>query len=224
MTDTSIAEKIREKKKLFLVREQIIINSARDLLIAQPIDKITVSEIAKKASIGKGTIYKHFQTKDEILVRIMVDYEKGISAELEKGLERAKEGDPGAVSKAYFESRLANPSVDRLVQKLEDRLCDTEGVKDQMREFYQIRRSHEESLKSVVSDLISKGILEDVPPHFHYLSCWALAQGAIELFFNKTWGDLDDMSQLLGYITSIGVTMGNKGQYHSKGDKKPFKN
>ena len=43
--------------------------------------------------------------------------------------------------------------------------------------------------------------------------------GAIELFFNKTWGDLDDMSDLLGYITSIGVTMGNKGQYHLKGDK-----
>ena len=65
MTDTSIAEKIREKKKLFLVREQIIIDSARDLLTTQPIDKITVSEIAKRASIGKGTIYKHFQTKDE---------------------------------------------------------------------------------------------------------------------------------------------------------------
>jgi hypothetical protein len=32
------------------------------------------------------------------------------------------------------------------------------------------------------------------------------------------------MSDLLGYITSIGVTMGNKGQYHLKGDKKPFAN
>ncbi|MEC8470353.1 MAG: TetR/AcrR family transcriptional regulator [Pseudomonadota bacterium] len=224
MTESSIAEKIREKKKAFLAREQEIVESAKSLLIDHHVDKITVAEIAKKASIGKGTIYKHFQTKNEILVRIMLDYEKGISVELKKGLDRAKEGDPGAVSKAYFESRLANPADDRLVQKLEDKLADAEDVKEQMMQFYQIRRSHEESLKSVVSDLIKKGILENVPPHFHYLSCWALAQGAIELFFNKTWGDLDDMPDLLGYITSIGVTMGNKGQYHLKGDKKPFAN
>ena len=102
MTESSIAEKIREKKKAFLAREQEIVESAKSLLIDHHVDKITVAEIAKKASIGKGTIYKHFQTKNEILVRIMLDYEKGISVELKKGLDRAKEGDPGAVSKAYF--------------------------------------------------------------------------------------------------------------------------
>ena len=142
MTESSIAEKIREKKKAFLAREQEIVESAKSLLIDHHVDKMTVAEIAKKASIGKGTIYKHFQTKNEILVRIMLDYEKGISVELKKGLDRAKEGDPGAVSKAYFESRLANPADDRLVQKLEDKLADAEDVKEQMMQFYQIRRSH----------------------------------------------------------------------------------
>ena len=117
MTESSIAEKIREKKKAFLAREQEIVESAKSLLIDHHVDKITVAEIAKKASIGKGTIYKHFQTKNEILVRIMLDYEKGISVELKKGLDRAKEGDPGAVSKAYFESRLANPADDSLLHR-----------------------------------------------------------------------------------------------------------
>ncbi|GIR41136.1 MAG: hypothetical protein CM15mP51_19160 [Porticoccaceae bacterium] len=77
---------------------------------------------------------------------------------------------------------MANPADDRLVQKLEDKLADAEDVKEQMMQFYQIRRSHEESLKSVVSDLIKKGILENVPPHFHYLSL-GTSTGAIELFF-----------------------------------------
>ena len=63
MTESSIAEKIREKKKAFLAREQEIVESAKSLLIDHHVDKITVAEIAKKASIGKGTIYKHFQTK-----------------------------------------------------------------------------------------------------------------------------------------------------------------
>ncbi|CAI8324470.1 MAG: Uncharacterised protein [Cellvibrionales bacterium UBA7375] len=58
-------------------------------------------------------------------------------------------------------------------------------------------------------------MLEDVPPHFHYLACWALAQGAVELCFNKTWNNKMDNVALMEFITNIGVTMGNKGQYHS---------
>ena len=52
MTESSIAEKIREKKKAFLAREQEIVESAKSLLIDHHVDKITVAEIAKKASIG----------------------------------------------------------------------------------------------------------------------------------------------------------------------------
>ena len=57
-------------------------------------------------------------------------------------------------------------------------------------------------------------MLEDVPAHFHYLACWALAQGAVELCFNKTWNDRADIEPLMEFITNIGITMGNRGQYH----------
>lgn len=30
---------------------------------------VTIEQIAERAEIGKGTIYKHFKTKDEILYR-----------------------------------------------------------------------------------------------------------------------------------------------------------
>ena len=217
---TSSSDRIREKKKLFLAREQKIVDAALELLIKENIDGVTVSKIATKAGIGKGTVYKHFLTKNEILVRIMLDYERGIAKRLAEGLEKAEKGDPGAVSKAYFESRLARPERDRLVQQLEDRLTDADDVRTQLDEISKIRRSHEDALGSVITKLIGEGILEDVPPHYHYLSCWALAQGAVELCFNKSWGQVEDMSKLLGFITSIGVTMGNRGQYHQAGDKK----
>ena len=98
---------------------------------------------------------------------------------------------------------------------------DADDIGPQLAEFSSIRRSHEDALGTVITKLISQGILEDVPPHYHYLSCWALAQGAVELYFNKSWGDIEDASSLMGFITSIGVTMGNRGQYHQAGDKKP---
>lgn len=217
----SSSNRIREKKKVFLAREEKIVRAALELLIGENIDRVTVSKIASKAGIGKGTVYKHFLTKNEILVRIMLDYERRIARRLSEALKEAENGDPGAVSKAYFDSRLERPELDRLVQKLEDRLVDADDIKSQLAEFSRIRRSHEDALGSMITKLIGEGILEDVPPHYHYLSCWALAQGAVELCFNKSWGDLEDTPELMGFISSIGVTMGNRGQYHQAGDTTP---
>ena len=218
------ADRIREKKKLFLAREQRIIDAAVELFLEESIDRITVSKIALRAAIGKGTVYKHFLTKNEILIRIILDYERNITQSLTKGIKRAEEGDSGAAAKSYFEARLENPKLDRLIQQLEDRLLESGDVADQVEELHKLRRSNENALSGLITKLIDRGVLEDVPAYFHYLACWALAQGAVELCFNKTWNDRTDTEQLMEFITNIGVTMCNRGQYHpddpkSKKDK-----
>jgi len=212
--NNSSADRIREKKKLFLAREQRIIDAAVELFLEESIDRITVSKIALRAGIGKGTVYKHFLTKNEILIRIILDYERNITQSLTKGIKRAEEGDSGAAAKSYFEARLENPKLDRLIQQLEDRLVESGDVADQVEELHKLRRSNENALAGLITKLIDRGVLEDVPAYFHYLACWALAQGAVELCFNKTWNDRTDTEQLMEFITNIGVTMGNRGQYH----------
>ncbi len=210
------AERIREKKKLFLAREQLIIETTLELLIEQSIDRVTVSKIATKAGIGKGTVYKHFLTKNEILIRIVLDYERHITDSLAAGIEKAENGDPGAAAKAYFQARLEYPERDRLMQNLEVRLIDSGEVAEQIEQLHQLRRSNENALADLMNKLIGEGVLEDVPPHYHYLACWALAQGAVELCFNKSWNYRTDNAELMEFITNIGVTMGNRGQYHSQ--------
>jgi AcrR family transcriptional regulator len=212
--NSSSADRIREKKKLFLAREQRIIDAAVELFLEESIDRITVSKIAVRAGIGKGTVYKHFLTKNEILIRIILNYEQNITTKLTDGIKRAEAGDSGAAAKSYFQARLENPKLDRLVQQLEDRLVESGDVANQVEELHQLRRSNEDALAGLTSKLIDRGVLEDVPPHFHYLACWALAQGAIELCFNKTWNYRTDTTELMEFITNIGVTMGNQGQYH----------
>jgi AcrR family transcriptional regulator len=212
--NSSSADRIREKKKLFLAREQRVIDAAVELFLEESIDRITVSKIAVRAGIGKGTVYKHFLTKNEILIRIILNYEQNITTKLTDGIERAEAGDSGAAAKSYFQARLENPKLDRLVQQLEDRLVESGDVANQVEQLHQLRRSNEDALAGLTSKLIDRGVLEDVPPHFHYLACWALAQGAIELCFNKTWNYRTDTTELMEFITNIGVTMGNQGQYH----------
>ena len=209
------AERIRQKKKLFLAREQRIIETTLALLLEQSIDRVTVSKIAVRAGIGKGTVYKHFLTKNEILIRIVLDYERYITDTLAIGIQKAENGDPGAAAKAYFQARLEHPERDRLMQNLEVRLIDSGEVTDQIEELHQLRRSNENALEGLMTQLISQEILEDVPPHYHYLACWALAQGAVELCFNKSWNYRTDNTELMEFITNIGVSMGNRGQYHS---------
>lgn len=214
-SQSSSTDRIREKKKLFLDREQRIIDAALELFLSEGIDRVTVSKIAAAVGIGKGTVYKHFLTKNEILIRIMLDYEHNITNCLAVGIAKAQSGDPGAAAKGYFEARLARPELDRLVQHLEVRLSEVEDIAPQLEQLHQLRRSNEDSLNGLMSELIEKGVLEDVPPHFHYLACWALAQGAVELAFNKSWNYRTDSKELMEFISNIGVTMGNRGQYHN---------
>ena len=217
--NSNSTERIREKKRVFLTREQRIIDAALELFIDQRIDSVTVSKIASRAGIGKGTVYKHFLTKNEILMRIMLDYEKQLSTNLAAGIRKAEAGAPDAAARAYFESRLARPELDRLVQQLEVRLADAQDVAPQLEELHRTRRSNEASLSQMLTKQIERGVLEDVPTHYHYLACWALAQGAVELCFNKSWNYRLDTEKLMEFITGIGMTMSNTGQYRAdRGD------
>lgn len=210
---TSSTDRIRQKKRRLQAREQLIVDTALGLLLREGPEQATVAAIAGAAGIGKGTVYKHFQSKSEILLRIVLDYEHRIASQLSAGILATEQGDPGAAAKAYFDSRLADPALDRLVQQLELRLESDPAMAAQMEHLHRLRRSSVAALNAMVAKLIQRGVLEDVPPHYHYLACWALAQGAVDIRFNKSVADhFGDRDDILRFIARIGVTMGNRGQ------------
>jgi AcrR family transcriptional regulator len=64
------------KEREFKQRELEILEVAIALFSKQGLDKVTVADIAKATDIGKGTIYKHFVSKDVILARIANDFSR----------------------------------------------------------------------------------------------------------------------------------------------------
>jgi len=66
------------KQREFERREQDIIDVAYTLFREQDYTKVTIEHIAQQAGIGKGTIYKHFQSKEEICARIIIDINNAI--------------------------------------------------------------------------------------------------------------------------------------------------
>jgi AcrR family transcriptional regulator len=195
--------KVREFRR----REQEILDTALKLFLEQGEDSVTVEMIADAVGIGKGTIYKHFKSKAEIYLRLMLDYERDLNELLHSAdVDKDKE----ALSRAYFEFRMRDRSATA---------CSTAWKKGGQgqpgagngRAVHKIRASNFERLTQLIKGRISEGKLEDVPPYFHYCAAWALVHGAVALYHSPFWSNvLEDQEGFFQFLMDIGVRMGNK--------------
>jgi len=58
-----IVDKVQKKKDIAL--------SCKDLFVKKGLNNLTISELAKTAGVGKGTIYEYFKNKEEIVFEIV---------------------------------------------------------------------------------------------------------------------------------------------------------
>ena len=66
------------KLQEFERREADILAAALELFSGDNWESVTVVQIADRAGIGKGTVYKHFASKDEIYARLALDFFYGL--------------------------------------------------------------------------------------------------------------------------------------------------
>ncbi|GAB7032009.1 helix-turn-helix domain-containing protein [Streptomyces sp. NPDC021749] len=53
-------------------RAERILEVAEELLLAWGYARVTIDEIARRANVGKGTVYLHWKTKDALLLAVML--------------------------------------------------------------------------------------------------------------------------------------------------------
>ncbi|WP_275427237.1 hypothetical protein, partial [Stenotrophomonas maltophilia] len=83
--------------------------------------------------------YKHFKSKAEIYLRLMLDYERDLAALFHsEDVARDKE----ALSRAYFEFRMRDPQRYRLFDRLEEKVVKTSQVPEMVEELHKIRASN----------------------------------------------------------------------------------
>ncbi len=68
----------------FQHREAVILDAALKLFDSDSWLSVTVDQIAEKAEIGKGTVYKHFSSKEDIYARLTINFYYGLLNELER--------------------------------------------------------------------------------------------------------------------------------------------
>lgn len=79
-TRSNVIMKVGSKHQSAEMRRQQILSAADLVLINVGIDDFTIDQVAERANIAKGTVYKYFKSKDEILAEVSV---KGLSLLLE---------------------------------------------------------------------------------------------------------------------------------------------
>ncbi len=189
-------QKESRKVREFRRREQEILDTSLKLFLEQGEDSVTVEMIADAVGIGKGTIYKHFKSKAEIYLRLMLDYERELN---ELFHSESVASDKEALSRAYFAFRMRDPQRYRLFDRLEEN----------------------ERLTRLIEGRIDEGKLEDVPPYFHYCAAWALVHGAVALYHSPFWSNvLEDQEGFFQFLMDIGVRMGNKRTKREEAPKK----
>ena len=147
--------KVREFRR----REQEILDTALKLFLEQGEDSVTVEMIADAVGIGKGTIYKHFKSKAEVYLRLMLDYERDLNALL---LSEDVAKDKEALARAYFEFRMRDPQRYRLFDRLEEKVVKGNQVPEMVEQLHSIRASNFERLTQLIKARIA--VAEQAPP------------------------------------------------------------
>ena len=203
-------EKAARKAREFRERERQILDAAQELFLQEGEERVTVEMIADRVGIGKGTIYKHFETKNEIYLLLMIRYEEDLAEMFQR---ISDSDDKEKLAREYFHFRISDPARYQLFDRLENKVIKDQAVPELVDKLHAIRASNFEHLKRIVQKRIDEGILEDVPPTYHIFSAWALAHGAVGLmqspFYQKM---IEDKGDFLDFLIGIGVRMGNKGQ------------
>lgn len=108
---------IERKERDFKRREEDILAAALSLFNRDDWQAVTIDQIAAKAEIGKGTIYKHFNTKDEIYAKLVVEFHRGILAELRKiDFTRPPLEVIGSTMDVFWTAHQGSPETKRLIR------------------------------------------------------------------------------------------------------------
>ena len=76
-------------------KELAILDAASRVFAARPFHEVLIDSIASDAGIGKGTIYRYFETKEDLYFATVVHVMEGLAAEL----DRVSRAEPSAAKK-----------------------------------------------------------------------------------------------------------------------------
>ena len=128
LTESAKSERELRKREAFIGREQDILSVSESLMADKGVRKVSVDRIAARTGIGKGTIYKHFDSKRDLLIAI-AERHYGTLFEL-----LGRSNDPAQALSDWIEARLGGARQSLLIRELTETLADDSGALSKIQE------------------------------------------------------------------------------------------
>ena len=169
-----------QKRQSTLLRRKQIINALRKLIIEFGSENVTVRRIAKEIGVSQGAIYRHFQSKRQIL-DFLIDYiEENLIGDIERN-------DPQSSTVIILETILKNHISAIEQRKGVSFLVVAEiislGDKKLNRKIYEVLNNYIEHIKNILIRGIQSGELKsDFNPQMAATIFFGIIQGLVSLW------------------------------------------
>ena len=167
------------RQQNFLLRKEKILSMAEVLLLDNNQD-ITLGELACALDIAKGTIYKHFKSKNQLYLELIIANEMRLL-----DVSKKFNHDIKTYVSQYMLYNMLNSNRTILLHVIEERLTNNERkLKDLFEELYQIREKRIIEIKDMTSTYLkSLGSAMSIRDYLSYI--WTVTYGA-SLLLNST--------------------------------------
>ncbi len=181
-----------DRQAQFKAREHLIFQVAEQLLLENGEAGMTLDALASELDLAKGTLYKHFQSKDELYMLLIIQNEQMLLEMLQDSSKNFAE------HLAFFMlHHLHHSERTVLFHSIEEKLSMTgTGVQQLFSQLYQIRRQR---LRIIIQ--ITEHYLESIQSQMtvrdYMAGIWSLTHGAAMLlnssFYQRYLGSRDSL-------------------------------
>ncbi|MBI1447938.1 TetR/AcrR family transcriptional regulator [Acinetobacter sp. AC1-2] len=181
-----------DRQAQFRAREVLIFQVAEQLLLENGEAGMTLDVLAAELDLAKGTLYKHFQSKDELYMLLIIRNE-GMLLEMVQDTEKAF---PEHLA-FFMLHHLHHPERTVLFHQIEEKLSITaQGVHHLFNELYQVRKQR---LRIIIrmTDHYLESIQSNMTTRDYLASIWSLTHGAAAIlnssFYQRYLGSRDTL-------------------------------
>ena len=145
-----MSPKIVDKEK----RRKEIINATLEVFSERGYEATSMSQIAKLAGIGKGTIYEYFESKEEIILNAIKTWAEGMEGEVGKQLDGID--DPVERLRKFAHSSMEAFMSDKRIMRLF--LAMLEIMLDSEKPYPQLIRETMQGVTKAIADILHEGV------------------------------------------------------------------
>lgn len=181
-----------DRQAQFRAREALIFQVAEQLLLENGESGMTLDALAAELDLAKGTLYKHFQSKDEFYMLLIIRNEHMLF-EMIKDEEKAF---PEHLA-FFMLHHLHHPERTVLFHQIEERLSTTGvGIHLLFSELYQVRKQRLRIIFRMTESYL-ENIQSGMSVRDYLASIWALTHGAAAIlnssFYQRYLGSRDTL-------------------------------